>query len=596
MPIDFEEIVAGFEKPLKAQTKQLVPLFAALAKAFKKWNTQSIEAERATRDIPIVDFKFGGVSLHLQNTIGEPSDLGDDLVRGGGAFVDGLSFIPTAVTQELLLLRMVQAGATVSGRLAARTEDMLALRPSMFDATDSSFFDLPALGALGVAIADEAGFVPSMNDESSTGTEGPTAEPQQTLEQLIDAFVDYTLAAFLVLPAATTILGAHATALSAAGQVAVLQALSSVEYQLLDFRGGLLQSMLEITDIGEIVRFWIDPLIGVLSVDVAIMVGWVPETVDGLLGYIVDIVEIVDLVARVLSPILRFIVDVFMFLLDMDLLFAIPGVTLTIGDVIFHHGRAFAASLGINLKALAVTIWPVSRKDSRIYNQLGNMFVALGGHNISPAEGPPTPALTPVPDVASMVLTPRLETAITEYLWSTGPPLGRSIAAAADAAGRAITDLGTATDGVAQRSLQGVDQLGGMARQAISLTDTIMADEVARAEADVADAQVANDPGLAFVSTASFAAGALMPHYVLSFRRLLERRRFEPRDPSPHILARRARLVGVQSAKMTVTMGSADTDDATADQVAVALRQEFSNLYRQGVSELDRAAAAAEAG
>ena len=592
MPIDFDEIVAGFERPLRSQTKQLIPLFAALAKTFTTWNEQSIAADRATAHIPVVGFRNGGVWLSLQNTVGDSPRFGDELVRGGRSLVDGLSVAATSVNQELLLFRLSDAGVEVSATLRNRTEEVLALKPSMFDVADASFFDLPALGAIGVAMADEAGLVPSINDPARPPVDGGTQAP---LQQHLDDITDLILATFLVLPAATTMLSGHGTAVAAAAQVVILQQLQSFEQLLLDYRGEVVRTLLEVTDVGEIVELWIDPLISLLVDDVLLLARWIPGTVDTLLGYLVTVVSLIDGAVRILVPLLRFVGDVLTFLFDMDLLFMIPGVRLTPRDVVFNSIRDWVTEQGERLQMLARVLWLSSTRDARIAHHLGQMLISLGGHTISLPAGAQAPTITPVPDVAAMVLTPRLETAITDYLWTTMPPLGRQIATTAEESGRALTGLGASVQQVADRSRNGVEGLAGAVRQAISLTEHVMADETARLQADVA-ADSTDDPGVEFVSTATFGAGTLMPYYVMSFRRIIARRSFDAREPSPHILARRARLVGVQSPKLTVSLTAAATDDNTAELVANALRTEFSKLYSQGVGELDRASAAARAG
>jgi len=611
MPIDFDEIVAGFEERLKPQTKGLNQLFAVLAKSFSVWGKNVAAAEKATSGVPVIKFHNGAVTMHVVGSLGKPQGIEGDLVRGGKAMADGLSFIATSIDQDTMFFRLADLGLGLSQRLEQRTRQLFEFDPQMFDAGQSSLFDLPGLGAIAVAMLSEvellprrdaagrsiASSLPSGAADGSTVQAASDAAAPVPLDQQISGYADYLLAAFLALPAAATVLHAHVVALSTAGQITVLGQLGGAETFVFGWRSTFVEGLHDAAFAGDIAQHWIGPLAAILEMDLAMIVLWLPAAANYALALVVGIVREIEIIASVVVPILAAVGAVVDFFANFDLLMMFPGVRLTIGDLIRGGARATVLSLANKLMELSALIavaglaappalQPAIEREVRIFFHLGRMFFVLGVSRMPQIATAPGLNLTPVPDFASLLLSPELEGQLTRSLRALGPRLGGVVEKSVATAQIATTEMGQVVSRYSDRVVRGLDGLHGSARHAITLTEGLMADELTLFENETTSRLRSGDEVTMFVAAASQTVATMVPLYATSFQRVLSRRTFEWREPSPHILAERARLVGVHTPRMTVPLGERPLNGDTLQLTADEMRDEFTEIYTAGLVKL----------
>lgn len=606
MTIDFVSIADRFGEPLADQTRSMPRIFATLAKTYERWGREVRAAERQVAGIPVIRFRDGAVGVRVTRVRSTAAfDVGADLAAGGEQFMRGLGIAVTAVEQELLIPGLLGVGRRFAQRFEQRTERMMALDPSIFAATDSSFLDLPALGVLAVQTVADAGFLDRPAGEpatqsSTSGAPGAGSRMPSNPIELVDLFTGAVVGVVLVLPVATTLITGHVRIVSTSYQLQVVDRLVEVEHSLRGVRGTVLESLYEALDASYVLEYWIAPFAAVIEVDLLVITLLGPQLVGSLLRHVGGFVDAVNAVSELLVPMLDLVLDIWEFFMNMDLLPGIPGVSLTIGEVLdgatFVAARTTMAGIGGNLIAVTTPVSPVARfltaRDIRIFRNVGLMFLILAGHSVPSLSTPAPPGrVVRMPDIVGNVLSSRLEGVVTGFLGATGGHVRDVMTGTLDETAGAATDLGRLAEQAIDRTSHGVRGLTDAATSAATWAAAAFGDEVDRERAGASARAEANatDPVLQLASTGLSVAGGLIPHYVGGMRRFLSRREVRATPVSPQVLAQHGRLVGVRSERLTVRLAPDALDTASATTAADLVRAGLRDIYDDGRRTLDDA-------
>jgi hypothetical protein len=88
VPIDFAAVVEPFRDPISRESKAMVLLFTRMGPHVERLARKAEEAERATRDLPVLEFVGDALGVRVVVPPGERVTLGADglvagLVAGG---------------------------------------------------------------------------------------------------------------------------------------------------------------------------------------------------------------------------------------------------------------------------------------------------------------------------------------------------------------------------------------------------------------------------------------------------------------------------------------------------------------------------------
>ncbi|MGE3621650.1 MAG: hypothetical protein AB7L84_14425, partial [Acidimicrobiia bacterium] len=619
MPIDFAAVATLFSGQLAAQAAPMRRTFTDLARTLRALQRQIDQAERASRVLPLVNFRDGALAVRVARATAPgaqaPPGVVDDAGRGATAFVQGIGWVATAVHQELLLPNLGAVAAEVAGRIETATDRVLALQPSLFDIgrRDHTMFELPALGALGLQVASEAGVLkpgsvstapPSPGGPPATGT--PGALPLPNLDEVADLLAGVTSALVLGLPAMTTFVAGRVTILSLAARIAVVDRLTEAEVALLGLRNRVSEAVMEAAGPAAIAERWFGHIDAVVRVDLVVITTWLPIAAGEYLQGVRVVVDSINDSTRTVVDVLDVVIGIIESITSINLLAPVnpvlataglPPVSLTIGDLIDAATTAIARQRALDaataLEALAVASWPFSQRDHRIWHGLAQMFAILAAHDIHTISQAPIPAtITAFPDLVSRLFPPAFDAAVAGWARGTADGVRIAVAGAISETAGLAGSLDTAVRSVAdeaRRGLGGLEPATAMVAAA-RFADAALGDEERRqrreaaARAEGADA----DPFLHLFATAGFqVVGGLVPAYVDGLQRFLRRRALRPTPTSPHILARHGRLVGVRTARITLRAEGQATGAATATATATRLREAVGDLYLTGRRRLD---------
>lgn len=627
VPIDFTAVADRFRDPFALQTRRMLRTFGLLVLSVRVLDRKVTSAELATRALPLVRFRDGGLSVRVLPAVPlgttPPSNPAVDAARGGVAFWAGIAWVGTAVRQELLIPGIADVAADVVERVERATDEVLSLQPAIFDIAPGarSFFELPAFGALGLRVAADAGLVRPRNAPAGSaggaaaGGAGAVPTPAD-IEALPDLLAGMASALVLAVPSLTVAVVGRVRIISVEARIAVVDRLTEAEAGLRSVRARIWEEILNAVGPAAIAEAWFPVIEALVDHDLKAVVDWMPRYAEYLVGSLRDVVDSINDTSRALVPILDTVIGIIETITSIDLLagaapvFAgagLPVPSLTIGQLIDAGteaaARLQALEVSRDLSLLGAASWPFSERDARIWFGLSAMFAALAMHSIGAITIPPIPAtVTMFPDVLGRLLPRSLDTALAD--WASGAVDGVRVAVAGAVSETAAfaTDLDRTIAGIATESrsgLAGVEPAVAM-RSAARFTEAALGTEIERQRAGARERAARNeaDPFLHLFFTTGFeVVGGLVPHYLAGLQRFLRRRALRPTPTSPHVLARHGRLVAVRTPQVTVTApghptsGPGATESAT--EVAARLRATVAELYVTGRRQLDAAVAGA---
>jgi hypothetical protein len=621
VPIDFAAVADGFRDPFALQTRRMVRTFDLLARTVRDLDRQVAAAEAATRTLPLLRFRDGAVSVRVLRAGPDRAapgySLAADAVRGGEAFWAGLAWVGTAVRQELLIPGIAGVAADVVARVEHATEDVLRLQPTLFDIKPGarSVFELPALGALGVRVAADAGLIrPGRPRPAGKSGKDPDVPTLTFVEELPDLLAGMTSALVLAVPTLAIAITGRARVLSVEARIAVVDQLTAVEAGIRSVRARIWEEILNAAGPAAIAEAWFPTIELLITSDLAAVVRWMPRYAEYVLGSVHDVVDSINDTSRTWVPILDTVIGIIEAVTSIDLLapaapvFAragLPVPSLTIGQLIDAGTEAAAQAAAFDvadkLHTLGVVSWPFSSRDARIWFGLSDMFLALALHTVGTIAIPPVPApVAPFPDVVGHLLPPAIDTALADWLAGTVNGVRIAVVGSIESTAALATDLDTALRGVLVQTRSGLGgvELATAVRAAARFTQSAIGTELERQRAGARERAAANDrdPFLHLFFTTGFSvAGALVPHYLAGLQRFLRRRALRPTPTSPHVLARHGRLVAVRSPKLTVRAPGQPTSGPGANEAATLtagrVRTTVGEMYLTGRRQLDAAVA-----
>jgi hypothetical protein len=594
VPIDFVAIAARFDGPLRAQTDRMPLVFARLARTAARLRREVDRADRATRALPLVRFRDGALAVRVLRAVAPvPVAVGADLGGGVRAFGAGIAWVGTAVRQELLVPRLGQMVVEALDRVEGATDRVLRLDPSLFATGRQAgrAFELPALGALGLGMAAEAGLLrpkPAMiAPPSPGGPPGAAAAAVASLDPAVlpELLTEVSAALVLALPAAAVVLVGEVRILGLEAKLRLVDELTKAEASLLGVHTTVVEVLVGAGGPIHIVADWFPIIQAMVEGDLELVERWLPRVAGDLMEGIDRFVDAVNGTSRIVVIIVQVTIDLVEALASFPL---VPALGLTIGDLMNAATDAAAlaavATAAVALEELGDAVAPMSPRDGLLYRGFGRMLRALARQPMPRITPAPLPtSVTPLPDLVGRLFPQAIDTVLADYARGAVDDVRGAIVGSLDASAGVATQLGRTATAISARAQQGLGglQLDEVAGVADAFAEDVIGDERRRAlgpgpgrGAGRQDALLALFAGIGFQIV-----GRLLPLYLAGVARTVRER-----PTSPHILARRGRLVGVRSPAVRVRAEGLTTDAASAEQVADQLRAAFGRLYVEAVA------------
>jgi hypothetical protein len=262
MPIAWDLIAAMYRAPLRMQTLEITRALERLALWLEARVLVAEALERRSRGFPVAGFYDEALTLWV-----DPSQhgalqqlaergVGQALAASGRAFAAGIGRVGQAITEELLLPRLLDRIGGVLGAIVASLERFIPARAGMFDVGARTASDLVgeaglalrtlvestgplralagdlgrALRVLGEALAEGQAVAPGTAVPGAAAGDGANAKPGGgSLAEALDRRARYVLAGILGLPILPEWIARLWSAASASLRFAVLEAFQRVE-------------------------------------------------------------------------------------------------------------------------------------------------------------------------------------------------------------------------------------------------------------------------------------------------------------------------------------------------------------------------------
>lgn len=652
MPIDFSAVAARFRGPLTAQTTGMKPVFERLVDAVEILVAKADEAERVTREYPVLRYRDGALCVEVEVGAVPPlpvaGSLGfvEGLREGGRRFVEGVGWVRTAVDQELALPRIVGVAVIAPLRAVAASLDRFSTaRPVMFDERRSRFSDVFGLanlawsGLLGPANREQmmvaARGVRAVTSFLGTLPSGDTTQPppkltglsgldrlQETLGRTSKLFLDLVL----ILPVVGLALEVFVADGSLYVERRLLAELSSVEQKVYDLRSGVVDGLLEAFELGSTTHFLTTAADLVLAWNVTVLTTGFPAWLDALVTGVSEFVKVVGdwgqwitgLLEAVRSAVDDFMnFDIFGWVASMllpgwviALLPTLPRLTVDdlISLLIDEATSAVRGAIEAWFTAADAALWVIPGETAARYRaklaDVGEIFsiVMTPTPFTYPPDVMPTGPIGGFPDIYESFFGGGSRARLLNSVRAFGDELRAGVVDTLR--GGANLAQGLADMAGAEGERQARFGAGLHLRERVLGEDQIVSGLFSPLAGDVRARMASRRPdamALAFddalATTGIAAAGAAVPAYVGEMRRYWAARATPvDRPTSAHILARHGRLATVRVPRLAFHAEGRQPDGDLAALTATRFRGVVGTAYHDGRARLAALAAAGGGG
>jgi hypothetical protein len=643
MPIDFAAIAAGFRPAFRSQTE---PVAAALVR-LGRWISARFERvqalDRATQEFPIVRFYNEALTAYVDRSqhgsLGRASPVEPTLSSSGRAFVAGVARTGTAISESLLLPRLLGLVQSFLNLVVASLDRFSRATPQMFDPRRRTASDLfGEVGLLYRAIATSTRQVQTFTrgvdtvlrtfrSQESTPAPAPgaaaggaqPAPPTPDLPTRLDGVARNILGAVLALTLLPVWLMRILTAVDTALRSRVVTTFTNIQNRLFRMRRALIDFVAK--DLMEMLREAF-VLVTVMLRQVILDFGFFTRfailyghellssihnflaRVSGLINIVIDVIQAIrDAIRAILefnlTPILLAPLGVPGWLLSQ---YAAPDFT--VADLLNVAADVGIVSTRAALEGWLNTVETLTFPASLLLRRQLNAIREILRATLRPLERLPAP---PSPPSLAGVRFPNLFDAFF------GPGASDFFRALRSARDRLLTDIPTILNSVRAflrdvsrlfgRAAAGAANLGSLERyqtiaeRAGRLADTVYGDQVTDLRRRIAerrpDAFAQAFEGW-LIHGGFNLVGEVIPLYVDHMFRYWQTQvapeeaepatgQAAPSTPtSPHILARRARLGRVQMERLTIRAPARLLDDALVATIAGSFRGAVAQAYASG--------------